>query len=160
MLDASTRIDVLNLLADLKAADLGIRFITHDLSSNPINDGTVTFDIERSATWATPRRSSRTRHPDTPMLLPSDPRVVAIGGQRRRAAAGALEASALGTYPLEHMAAKRPEMAARWRRTLGSRGVHEEGDEVNTIVVGVDGSAGSVDALRFAIDGRGSPMPA
>jgi peptide/nickel transport system ATP-binding protein len=32
MLDASTRIDVLNLLADLKARGLSILFITHDLS--------------------------------------------------------------------------------------------------------------------------------
>ncbi|TFH11271.1 MAG: ABC transporter ATP-binding protein [Candidatus Atribacteria bacterium] len=32
MLDASTRIDVLNLLADLKERDLGVLFITHDLS--------------------------------------------------------------------------------------------------------------------------------
>ncbi len=32
MLDASTRIDVLNLLADLKAEGLSILFITHDLS--------------------------------------------------------------------------------------------------------------------------------
>jgi peptide/nickel transport system ATP-binding protein len=32
MLDASTRIDVLNLLADLKAQGLSVLFITHDLS--------------------------------------------------------------------------------------------------------------------------------
>jgi peptide/nickel transport system ATP-binding protein len=32
MLDASTRIDVLNLLADLKAGGLSVLFITHDLS--------------------------------------------------------------------------------------------------------------------------------
>jgi ABC-type oligopeptide transport system ATPase subunit len=32
MLDASTRIDVLNLLADLKERGLGVLFITHDLS--------------------------------------------------------------------------------------------------------------------------------
>ncbi len=32
MLDASTRIDVLNLLGDLKERGVGILFITHDLS--------------------------------------------------------------------------------------------------------------------------------
>src|SRR5262249_57902137 len=32
MLDASTRIDVLNLLGDLKERGLGVLFITHDLS--------------------------------------------------------------------------------------------------------------------------------
>ena len=42
MLDASTRIDVLNLLADLKARGLGVLFITHDLSlGNYISDRTV-----------------------------------------------------------------------------------------------------------------------
>ena len=42
MLDASTRIDVLNLLGDLKARGLGIVFITHDLSlGNYISDKTM-----------------------------------------------------------------------------------------------------------------------
>jgi peptide/nickel transport system ATP-binding protein len=42
MLDASTRIDVLNLLGDLKAKGLGILFITHDLSlGNYISDKTM-----------------------------------------------------------------------------------------------------------------------
>jgi peptide/nickel transport system ATP-binding protein len=42
MLDASTRIDVLNLLAELKERGLGILFITHDLSlGNYISDRTM-----------------------------------------------------------------------------------------------------------------------
>ncbi|HEY7691286.1 MAG TPA: ABC transporter ATP-binding protein [Gaiellaceae bacterium] len=42
MLDASTRIDVLNLLGDLKSRGLGILFITHDLSlGNYISDTTM-----------------------------------------------------------------------------------------------------------------------
>lgn len=42
MLDASTRIDVLNLLGDLKAKGLGILFITHDLSlGNYISERTL-----------------------------------------------------------------------------------------------------------------------
>ena len=42
MLDASTRIDVLNLLADLRTRGLGILFITHDLSlGNYISAKTV-----------------------------------------------------------------------------------------------------------------------
>ena len=42
MLDASTRVDVLNMLVDLKSAGLGILFITHDLSlGNYISDKTV-----------------------------------------------------------------------------------------------------------------------
>jgi peptide/nickel transport system ATP-binding protein len=42
MLDASTRIDVLNLLGELKERGLGILFITHDLSlGNYISDKTM-----------------------------------------------------------------------------------------------------------------------
>ena len=42
MLDASTRVDVLNLLVRLKRAGLGILFITHDLSlGNYLSDRTV-----------------------------------------------------------------------------------------------------------------------
>jgi len=42
MLDASTRVDVLNLLVDLKRKGLGILFITHDLSlGSYISDKTV-----------------------------------------------------------------------------------------------------------------------
>lgn len=42
MLDASTRIDVLNLLGELKARGLGILFITHDLSlGNYVSDRVV-----------------------------------------------------------------------------------------------------------------------
>jgi peptide/nickel transport system ATP-binding protein len=42
MLDASTRIDVLNLLAELKDRGLGILFITHDLSlGHYLSDRTV-----------------------------------------------------------------------------------------------------------------------
>jgi len=42
MLDASTRIDVLNLLADLRARGLGVLFITHDLAlGNHISAKTV-----------------------------------------------------------------------------------------------------------------------
>jgi peptide/nickel transport system ATP-binding protein len=42
MLDASTRIDVLNLLADLKARGLGVLFVTHDLAlGNYISTRTV-----------------------------------------------------------------------------------------------------------------------
>ena len=42
MLDASTRIDVLNLLADLRERGLGVLFITHDLSlGNYISSRTI-----------------------------------------------------------------------------------------------------------------------
>jgi len=42
MIDASTRVDVLNLLSNLKARGLGVLFITHDLSlGNYISERTI-----------------------------------------------------------------------------------------------------------------------
>ncbi|MFD0774214.1 ABC transporter ATP-binding protein, partial [Streptomonospora algeriensis] len=77
MLDASTRIDVLNLLGDLKARGLGILFITHDLSlGNYISDTAVILRrgriVERgaaSAVFASPE------HPYTRRLLASVPQL-------------------------------------------------------------------------------------
>jgi ABC-type oligopeptide transport system ATPase subunit len=77
MLDASTRIDVLNLLGDLKARGVGILFITHDLSlGNYISDQTVILRngvvVERGETvkvFDTPR------HPYTQMLIESVPQL-------------------------------------------------------------------------------------
>jgi len=75
MLDASTRIDVLNLLGDLKARGLGIVFITHDLSlGNYISDRTVI--LRRGAIvemGATEKVFGDPRHPYTKMLLASVP---------------------------------------------------------------------------------------
>ncbi|HSP72661.1 MAG TPA: ATP-binding cassette domain-containing protein [Gaiellaceae bacterium] len=77
MLDASTRIDVLNLLGDLKARGLGILFITHDLSlGNYISDKTVILRrgsiVEMGATG---RVFGRPLHPYTRMLLASVPQL-------------------------------------------------------------------------------------
>jgi ABC-type oligopeptide transport system ATPase subunit len=77
MLDASTRIDVLNLLADLKERGLAILFITHDLSlGNYISDQTVILRrgtvVERGATE---KVFGDPRHPYTRMLLASVPRL-------------------------------------------------------------------------------------
>ena len=77
MLDASTRIDVLNLLGDLKARGLGILFITHDLSlGNYISDRTVILRRGRVVEQgATERVFGDPLHPYTQMLLASVPRV-------------------------------------------------------------------------------------
>ena len=77
MLDASTRIDVLNLLADLKAQGLGILFITHDLSlGNYISDTTV---ILRHGSIVEMGETAKVfgdpRHPYTQMLLSSVPQL-------------------------------------------------------------------------------------
>ena len=85
MLDASTRIDVLNLLGDLKARGLGILFITHDLSlGNYISDTTVILRRGRD------RRDGRDRegvrqpaHPYTQMLLASVPHLTERWGPVR-----------------------------------------------------------------------------
>jgi ABC-type oligopeptide transport system ATPase subunit len=75
MLDASTRIDVLNLLGDLKARGLGILFVTHDLSlGNYISDKTIILRRGRIAEMgATEKVFGNPKHPYTRMLLSSVP---------------------------------------------------------------------------------------
>jgi ABC-type oligopeptide transport system ATPase subunit len=77
MLDASTRIDVLNLLGDLKARGLGILFITHDLSlGNYLSDTTVI--LRRGAVvemGTTERVFGNPLHPYTRKLLASVPQL-------------------------------------------------------------------------------------
>jgi peptide/nickel transport system ATP-binding protein len=77
MLDASTRIDVLNLLADLKARGLGILFVTHDLAlGNYISTKTVILRkgivVEMGITG---KVFSNPRHPYTKNLLGSVPQL-------------------------------------------------------------------------------------
>jgi ABC-type oligopeptide transport system ATPase subunit len=77
MLDASTRIDVLNLLGELKGRGLGILFITHDLSlGNYISDRTMILRrgcvVEMGATQ---RVFGNPLHPYTKSLLASVPQL-------------------------------------------------------------------------------------
>jgi peptide/nickel transport system ATP-binding protein len=77
MLDASTRIDVLNLLGDLKSRGLGILFITHDLSlGNYISDSTMILQrgrvVERGTTELV---FGNPQHPYTKSLLASVPQL-------------------------------------------------------------------------------------
>ncbi|MFI6344124.1 ATP-binding cassette domain-containing protein [Streptomyces sp. NPDC050560] len=77
MLDASTRIDVLNLLADLKERGLGVLYITHDLSLGTyLAERTVVLRrgrvVERGDTQ---RVFGNPRHPYTRTLLASVPRL-------------------------------------------------------------------------------------
>ena len=77
MLDASTRIDVLNLLGDLKQQGLGVLFITHDLSlGHYISDKTIILRrgavVERGATA---KVFGNPVHPYTKMLLASVPQL-------------------------------------------------------------------------------------
>jgi ABC-type oligopeptide transport system ATPase subunit len=77
MLDASTRIDVLNLLADLKARGLGIIFITHDLSlGNYISDRTVILRHGAIVEMGpTEKVFGNPQHEYTQMLLASVPQL-------------------------------------------------------------------------------------
>jgi oligopeptide/dipeptide ABC transporter ATP-binding protein len=77
MLDASTRIDVLNLLGDLKTRGLGILFITHDLSlANYISERAVILRRGRAVEIGpTDRVFENPLHPYTQQLLAAVPRL-------------------------------------------------------------------------------------
>jgi peptide/nickel transport system ATP-binding protein len=77
MLDASTRVDVLNLLVDLKERGLGILFITHDLSlGNYVSERTVI--LRRGSIvelGPTEEVFGDPRHPYTKVLVASVPQL-------------------------------------------------------------------------------------
>jgi ABC-type oligopeptide transport system ATPase subunit len=77
MLDASTRIDVLNLLGELKERGLGVLFITHDLSlANYISERVVIMRHGAVVeTGATGRVFGDPRHPYSRNLLASVPQL-------------------------------------------------------------------------------------
>ena len=79
MLDASTRIDVLNLLGDLKSRGLGVLFITHDLSlGNYISDRVVILQRGRIVEMGpTPKVFANPLHAYTRMLLTCVPQLTA-----------------------------------------------------------------------------------
>jgi oligopeptide/dipeptide ABC transporter ATP-binding protein len=77
MLDASTRIDVLNLLAELKTRGMGLLFITHDLSlGNYISEKTVI--LRRGSVvemGSTVKVFGHPTHPYTRLLVSSVPQL-------------------------------------------------------------------------------------
>ncbi|MGO9148695.1 MAG: ABC transporter ATP-binding protein [Acidimicrobiales bacterium] len=77
MIDASTRVDVLNLLANLKTRGLGVLFVTHDLSlGNYISERTII--LRRGAVvemGATPKVFDNPQHEYTRMLLTAVPQL-------------------------------------------------------------------------------------
>jgi peptide/nickel transport system ATP-binding protein len=114
MLDASTRIDVLNLLADLKQRGLGILFITHDLSlGHYLSDRTVI--LRRGAIvelGETPKVFGNPQHSYTRMLLASVPQLLTKwSGERPRAAADDSEVDAPALVEVEpgHLVAREGE---------------------------------------------------
>jgi len=97
MLDASTRVDVLNLLADLKQRGLGVLFVTHDLSlGNYISERTVI--LRRGAIvemGATEKVFSAPCHPYTRMLLASVPTLGERWGSAEYAEAASVGAAGM-----------------------------------------------------------------
>ncbi|MDH7488687.1 MAG: ABC transporter ATP-binding protein [Anaerolineae bacterium] len=77
MLDASTRVDVLNLLADLKSRGLSILFITHDLSLGYYisERAVILYQGCILEMGATERIFGTPLHPYTRMLMASAPRL-------------------------------------------------------------------------------------
>jgi ABC-type oligopeptide transport system ATPase subunit len=77
MLDASTRIDVLNILGDLKERGLGVLFVTHDLAlGNYISDRVVILQRGRIVEMGpTSKVFSNPLHPYTRMLLTCVPQL-------------------------------------------------------------------------------------
>jgi peptide/nickel transport system ATP-binding protein len=77
MLDASTRVDVLNLLVSLKQAGLAILFVTHDLSlGNYISDRTVILRFGAVVeTGPTIQVFGNPQHAYTKMLLAAVPQL-------------------------------------------------------------------------------------
>jgi peptide/nickel transport system ATP-binding protein len=77
MLDASTRIDVLNLLAELKAGGLSVLFITHDLSLGYYisERAVILYRGCVSEMGATGLIYNQPLHPYTRMLMASVPRL-------------------------------------------------------------------------------------
>jgi peptide/nickel transport system ATP-binding protein len=77
MLDASTRIDVLNLLADLKTRGLSILFITHDLSlAHYISErAVILYRGCVTEMGVTDKIFDNPLHPYTKMLMASVPRL-------------------------------------------------------------------------------------
>ncbi len=91
MLDASTRIDVLNLLGDLKARGLGILFITHDLSlANYISERAVILRRGRAVEIGpTSLVFENPLHPYTQQLIAAVPRLHEKWGTATVAVSGA-----------------------------------------------------------------------
>jgi ABC-type oligopeptide transport system ATPase subunit len=122
MLDASTRVDVLNLLVTLKRAGLAIVFITHDLSlGNYVSDRTII--LRHGAIMelgATERVFGNPQHDYTRMLLTAVPELrkkwehaalgpVAVGNGTSAAASGvalSMEPPALHEFEPGHLVAE------------------------------------------------------
>ena len=106
MLDASTRVDILNLLISLKRSGLAILFITHDLSlGNYVSDRTVILRhgaiVEMGNTAKVYQQPAASVHQEPPDRRPRTAQEVAGSAERRgeRPARGGPRAHAGRTCP-------------------------------------------------------------
>ena len=145
MLDASTRIDVLNLLGDLRARGLGILFITHDLSlgyytsqrSVILRRGRV---VEMGAT---PAVFGQPLHPYTRMLLASVPQLHQKWERREAEARAGSGWSPAPTEPCRYHGAILDRGAAAPADLPASGLVEvEEGHFVGCVQANADGTCG------------------
>jgi peptide/nickel transport system ATP-binding protein len=106
MLDASTRVDVLNLLVDLKRKGLGILFITHDLSlGNYISDKSVILREGAIVEMGdTQKVFGNPQHSYTQSLLTAVPQLHRRWGAGERAPAGVAVNGAGGGLAQTHVA--------------------------------------------------------
>ncbi len=125
MLDASTRVDVLNLLVKLKRAGLAILFVTHDLSlGNYVSDRTIILRHGAIAEMgATAKVFGNPQHDYTRMLLSAVPELhkkwqhtplgpVTVGGDGSAVAADIIESVPNGhVAPVLAQASMRDEQA-------------------------------------------------
>ena len=112
MLDASTRVDILNLLIGLKQSGLAILFITHDLSlGNYVSDRTVILRHGAVVEMGdTVKVFGNPRHPYTQSLLAAVPELhkkwtATHGGACGHAAGGRSGAPPLTEYEPGHLVA-------------------------------------------------------
>jgi peptide/nickel transport system ATP-binding protein len=131
MLDASTRIDVLNLLGELKGRGLGILFITHDLSlGNYISDRTVILRHGRIVEMgATVKVFGSPVHPYTKALLACVPQLHSkwsTGGEFAGAEASCFYHERIGAVAGPSAAAPAPLVEVEADHSVGCFGCGEE----------------------------------
>ena len=110
MIDASTRVDVLNLLANLKSRGLGVLFITHDLSlGNYISERTIILRrgvvVEMGATQ---KVFDNPQHDYTKLLLTAVPRLhkkweAGLGPEQEAIGVGSEDGGRPGRYSRSSM---------------------------------------------------------
>ncbi len=125
MIDASTRVDVLNLLSNLKARGLGVLFITHDLSlGNYISERTIILRrgviVEMGATQ---KVFDNPQHEYTKMLLTAVPQLHKKWEAGLEPELAAMGVNAARRWPPRSLLEEQPAPAREHARAQGTSGV-------------------------------------